>query len=139
MGFIGHGDEGPDLAAAAAQMLLCYNAPALLGLELYPSAAQLTVSACLSPVLAPLPCASISHCLSPAPAPPRKQGMLLQISANWRALHPVVRSRALWVCAVHLRFKSALDSAWNSILDAGGLARRFETSFCKNFCVVWKY
>ena len=45
--------------------------------------------------------------------------MLLQIATNWRALHPVVRPRAVWVCAVHLRFKSTLDSGWNGILDAG--------------------
>lgn len=48
------------------------------------------------------------------------QGMLLQIATNWRALHPAVRPRAVWVCAAHLRFKSTLDSGWNGIVDAGG-------------------
>lgn len=44
--------------------------------------------------------------------------MLLQIAANWRALHPVVRPRAVWVCCYHLHFKSVLDGAWNSCADA---------------------
>ncbi|KAL4439824.1 hypothetical protein ABPG75_002825 [Micractinium tetrahymenae] len=46
------------------------------------------------------------------------QGMLLQIAANWRALHPVVRPRAVWICCYHLQFKSVLDAAWNSCVDA---------------------
>lgn len=46
------------------------------------------------------------------------QALLLQIAANWRALHPVVRPRAIWVCAFNLKFKSALDIAWNSVADA---------------------
>ncbi|KAI8110688.1 hypothetical protein M9435_002362 [Picochlorum sp. BPE23] len=46
------------------------------------------------------------------------QALLLQIAANWRALHPVVRPRAIWVCAFNLRFRSALDIAWNSLADA---------------------
>jgi hypothetical protein len=46
------------------------------------------------------------------------QGLLLQISTNWRALHPVVRPRAIWACAYNLKMKSALDSAWSSIADA---------------------
>lgn len=29
--------------------------------------------------------------------------MLLQIASNWRALHPVVRPRAVWVCCYHLQ------------------------------------
>ncbi|EFN51132.1 hypothetical protein CHLNCDRAFT_141330 [Chlorella variabilis] len=46
------------------------------------------------------------------------QGMLLQIASNWRALHPVVRPRAVWVCCCHLQLKSVLDGAWNSCVDA---------------------
>lgn len=46
------------------------------------------------------------------------QGMLLQIAANWRALHPVVRPRAVWICCYHLQLKSVLDTAWNSCVDA---------------------
>ncbi len=34
------------------------------------------------------------------------QGMLLQIAANWRALHPVVRPRAVWICCYHLQARS---------------------------------
>ena len=46
------------------------------------------------------------------------QGLLLQIATNWRALHPVVRPRAIWVCAYNLKLKSALDAAWSSMADA---------------------
>lgn len=46
------------------------------------------------------------------------QGMLLQIAANWRALHPVARPRAVWLCASHLRLRSVLDAAWTSLADA---------------------
>jgi hypothetical protein len=44
--------------------------------------------------------------------------MLLQIAANWRALHPVVRPRAVWICCCHLQLSSVLDAAWNSCVDA---------------------
>jgi hypothetical protein len=54
----------------------------------------------------------------PACLPACLQGMLLQIASNWRALHPVVRPRAVWICCYHLQFKSVLDAAWNSIVDA---------------------
>lgn len=72
----------------------------------------------------PEPGSSSSPCpasLDPLPTPapgPCLQGMLLQIAANWRALHPVVRPRAVWVCCYHLHFKSVLDGAWNSCADA---------------------
>ena len=46
------------------------------------------------------------------------QGMLLQIAANWRALHPMVRPRAVWLCACHLRLRSVVDAAWTSLADA---------------------
>jgi hypothetical protein len=46
------------------------------------------------------------------------QGLLLQIAANWRALHPVVRPRAVWLCACHLRLRSVVDGAWTSLADA---------------------
>ena len=46
------------------------------------------------------------------------QGLLLQISSNWRALHPVVRPRAVWICCYHLVLQSVLDVAWNSLVDA---------------------
>ncbi len=46
------------------------------------------------------------------------QALLLQIATNWRALHPVARPRAIWICAYNLRMKSALDAAWSSISDA---------------------
>ena len=46
------------------------------------------------------------------------QGLLLQIATNWRALHPVVRPRAIWICAYNLKMKSALDAAWSSMADA---------------------
>jgi hypothetical protein len=53
------------------------------------------------------------------------QGLLLQISTNWRALHPVARSRAVWICACHLRFKSVVDSAWTSMIDASACLLSF--------------
>lgn len=43
-----------------------------------------------------------SHHPHPNPKP-LLQGMLLQIAANWRALHPVVRPRAVWICCYHLQ------------------------------------
>lgn len=46
------------------------------------------------------------------------QGLLLQIAANWRALHPMVRPRAVWLCACHLHFRNVIDSAWTSVADA---------------------
>jgi len=46
------------------------------------------------------------------------QGLLLQIAANWRALHPVVRPRAVWLCACHLRLRNVVDGAWTSLADA---------------------
>ncbi len=46
------------------------------------------------------------------------QALLLQIATNWRALHPVARPRAIWICAYNLRMKSALDAAWGSMSDA---------------------
>lgn len=46
------------------------------------------------------------------------QGLLLQIAANWRALHPAVRPRAVWLCASHLQLKSVPDGGWNSLVDA---------------------
>jgi hypothetical protein len=46
------------------------------------------------------------------------QGMMLQIVGNWRALHPGVRPRALWLCASHLHLKSVVDGAWMSLADA---------------------
>lgn len=46
------------------------------------------------------------------------QALLLQIATNWRALHPVARPRAIWICAYNLRMKSALDAAWSSMSDA---------------------
>lgn len=46
------------------------------------------------------------------------QGLLLQIAANWRALHPVVRPRAVWLCACNLRLRNVVDGAWTSLADA---------------------
>jgi hypothetical protein len=46
------------------------------------------------------------------------QGLLLVVAANWRALHPAVRARAVWVATAHLRLKSIVDSAWSSLADA---------------------
>jgi hypothetical protein len=46
------------------------------------------------------------------------QGLLLQIATNWRALHPVCRARALWVCTFHLKLKNVLDAGWTSLVDA---------------------
>ena len=46
------------------------------------------------------------------------QGLLLQIAVNWRALHPVVRPRAVWLCACHLKLQSTLDTTWNALGDA---------------------
>ena len=46
------------------------------------------------------------------------QGVLLQITSNWRALHPAVRPRAIWLCVCHMRLRSVIDSAWNSLADA---------------------
>ena len=46
------------------------------------------------------------------------QNLLLQIASNWRALHPVARPRAIWICAYNLRLKSVLDSSWSALADA---------------------
>eukprot|EP00887_Chlorella_sp_A99_P000480 scaffold17.g480.t1 len=46
------------------------------------------------------------------------QGLLLQIATNWRALHPAVRPRAIWLCCCHLQLKSVPDGGWNSVIDA---------------------
>lgn len=46
------------------------------------------------------------------------QGLLQQIATNWRALHPIVRPRAIWICANNLKFKSIVDASWNSMVDA---------------------
>jgi len=46
------------------------------------------------------------------------QSLLLQIASNWRALHPLVRPRAVWLCACHLKLQSILDSSWNALADA---------------------
>lgn len=46
------------------------------------------------------------------------QGLLQQIATNWRALHPIVRPRAIWICANNLKLKSVVDAAWNSLVDA---------------------
>jgi hypothetical protein len=46
------------------------------------------------------------------------QGLLQQIATNWRALHPIVRPRAIWICANNLKFKSIVDVSWNSLADA---------------------
>lgn len=46
------------------------------------------------------------------------QGLLLQIAINWRALHPVVRPRAIWLCASHLKLQSVLDTTWSALADA---------------------
>ena len=46
------------------------------------------------------------------------QGLLLQIAANWRALHPMVRPRAVWLCACHLHFRNVVDASWTSVADA---------------------
>ena len=46
------------------------------------------------------------------------QGLLLQIAANWRALHPVVRPRAVWLCASHLHLTSVVDASWTALADA---------------------
>lgn len=46
------------------------------------------------------------------------QSLLLQIASNWRALHPLVRPRAVWLCSCHLKLQSVLDSSWNALADA---------------------
>lgn len=46
------------------------------------------------------------------------QALLLQIASNWRALHPVARPRAVWICACHLRLTNIVDAAWTSLADA---------------------
>ena len=46
------------------------------------------------------------------------QAMLLQISSNWRALHPAVRPRAVWLCVCHMKLRSVVDASWNSLADA---------------------
>lgn len=46
------------------------------------------------------------------------QGLLQQIATNWRALHPIIRPRAIWICANNLKFKSIVDVSWNSLVDA---------------------
>ena len=76
------------------------------------------------PVIPPSTRNPLNHCLL--------QGMLLQIAANWRALHPVVRPRAVWVCCYHLHFKSVLDGAWNSCADA---SECLACTCCA--CVLW--
>lgn len=46
------------------------------------------------------------HSVLPWRSIPSLQGMLLQIAANWRALHPVVRPRAVWICCYHLQARA---------------------------------
>ena len=46
------------------------------------------------------------------------QNLLLQIASNWRALHPVVRPRAIWICANNLKLKNVLDASWSALADA---------------------
>lgn len=45
------------------------------------------------------------------------QGLLLQIVTNWKALHPVAKARAIWICTFHLTLKSCLDAGWTSLVD----------------------